>query len=275
MGSRGARTCSSWCDSEFPRDDPEGTSTIGFRSIAGWGPNSSSWSSDRRIPRRPAKDKGPDRGPPPPRPIRVLPATEDAPRLAEIAVWKRGIDFAGGVVRTRCDGSVTPTKASNPASTVMRDRRGPPPTSSPDRSRVARPPGASSGPFAFGLSHLSPRPHAPCRGSRITHPAGDRSTCFAQVRETKTGPALPVLRHRVERLSKSRLRIAFESRARGSANRPRERMAPRVSGPFPPRGPGKKMRPPLESPSSQTPNQATQLRVGARHRGSPRSVEST
>ena len=125
---------SSWCDSEFPRDDPEGTSTIGIRRIAGWGPNSSSWSSDRRIPRRLAKDKGPNRGPPPPEPIRVPSVGEDAPRVAAIAARTRRIDFASGRRRplggrreaAESTDSTDPSAAVGRferASRVMRDRR--------------------------------------------------------------------------------------------------------------------------------------------------------
>lgn len=268
MGSRGARTCSSWCDSEFPRDDPEGTSTIGIRRIAGWGPNSSSWSSVRRIPRRLAKDKGLDRGPPPPESLGVPSVGEDAPRVARIAVLTRRIDFASEVVLGRHDGSVGHAEGSKRESTVMRDR------STSRRGGLGLRDAASSRSCPGSRTCHRDLTH-PRRGSRITHPARHRSTCFAQVRETKTGPALPVVLGDAEDVSKSCLKIAFDRRARRSANRPRGRMAPRVSGPFPPRGAGKKMRPPLESPSSQTPNHATQLRVGARHRGSPRSVEST
>jgi hypothetical protein len=167
--------CSSWCDSEFPRDDPEGTSTIGIRRIAGWGPNSSSWSSDRRIPRRLAKDKGPDRGPPPPESIGVPSVGEDAPRVAEIAAPTRGIGFASEVAtcfevsRRRIR---RPTRRIRPrsegrkdASTVMRARRASPSCSgSVGRRARRRPRPATSGSHAIAVTS---RTSAEERESRI------------------------------------------------------------------------------------------------------------
>jgi hypothetical protein len=173
MGSRGARMRSSWCDSEFPRDDPEGTSTVGIRRIAGWGPNSSSWSSDRRIPRRLAKDKGPDRGPPPPEAIGVPSAREDAPRVAEIAALTRRIDFASVVVVVpRGPAATDPSRLRrlepgvDPASTVMRDRPRHPP--SPSRGSRLRPaPYPAIRARALALVHVTSRTRAADRESRI------------------------------------------------------------------------------------------------------------
>lgn len=84
MVSRGAQKRPSWFDSEFPRDDSEETSTFGIRRIAGCGPNSSSWSSDRRIPRRLAKDKGLRSALPPLESFTGPLHPEVAPRVSEI-----------------------------------------------------------------------------------------------------------------------------------------------------------------------------------------------